>query len=312
MYRSLDLGVTWTASGGSTISQYFRDGINVSREKMLALAFTKGIYKTTNEGVTWGAVFTQSQQNFRALTMSKGNIIYFANKTNVYNSTDLGVTWTMGKNTIPNVFDIATSTNGKLYAICSQKNGVYRSTDHGNSWQVTPDSSAIAPANIIRTDDGRLFVSSWTTGIYTSSDNGDTWVPLNEGLYDLGIEFLYITPSGEVLATTTLGGIYKLTGVTSIEEEPSENIPKTFSLAQNFPNPFNPETVIRFQLPVAGYVKGVVYDILGREVAILINGEMPAGYHEIKFNASNLPNGVYMYEISSGDFRAVRKMILLK
>ncbi|MBK8662799.1 MAG: hypothetical protein IPN18_13720 [Ignavibacteriales bacterium] len=73
-------------------------------------------------------------------------------------------------------------------------------------------------------------------------------------------------------------------GTVSVEDE-TEILPEHFYLSQNYPNPFNPETVIRFTLPAAGYSKGVVYDVLGKEVTTLLNGDMSAGNHEVRFNA---------------------------
>ncbi len=89
-------------------------------------------------------------------------------------------------------------------------------------------------------------------------------------------------------------------------------LPEEFILEQNFPNPFNPETVIRYALPNAGFVKGVVYDITGREVSTLVNGEMPAGVHEAVFNASGLSSGVYFARFSTAGRSSMIKMILLR
>ena len=85
-----------------------------------------------------------------------------------------------------------------------------------------------------------------------------------------------------------------------------------FNVSQNFPNPFNPETVIRFALPVGGYTKGVVYDVLGKEVTTLLNGDMSAGNHEIKFNAIDLSSGVYFFRLESGNFSSAIKMVVGK
>ena len=89
-------------------------------------------------------------------------------------------------------------------------------------------------------------------------------------------------------------------------------IPKTYSLSQNFPNPFNPTTLIKYGIPKQGLVKIVVYDVLGREVSTLINEVKQAGTYEINFNASNLSSGVYFYRITAGDFTDVKKMMLIK
>ena len=87
---------------------------------------------------------------------------------------------------------------------------------------------------------------------------------------------------------------------------------KEYSLAQNFPNPFNPSTTIRYQIPQDGIVTLKIYDILGSEVATLVNEEKLAGKYEVNFNASSLASGVYIYKIQSGSFINSKKMILLK
>jgi hypothetical protein len=92
----------------------------------------------------------------------------------------------------------------------------------------------------------------------------------------------------------------------------NRDIPKVFSLSQNYPNPFNPSTKIDFAIPKAGMVKLVVYNVLGAEVATLINENMQPGYHSVTFNGINLASGVYFYKITAGDFTAVKKMLLVK
>jgi len=90
--------------------------------------------------------------------------------------------------------------------------------------------------------------------------------------------------------------------------------PSTFELFQNYPNPFNPNSVISWQLPVSGYVSLKVYDILGNEVATLVNDELEAGYYNITLNANQpqLASGVYVYQLRAGSFVQTKKMILLQ
>ncbi|MBK8945966.1 MAG: T9SS type A sorting domain-containing protein [Ignavibacteriae bacterium] len=95
-------------------------------------------------------------------------------------------------------------------------------------------------------------------------------------------------------------------------ESPISGIPTSYTLGQNYPNPFNPTTTIEFALPKDSEVKMVVYDILGREVANLIKGDLKAGYHQINFNASNLASGIYFYSIKAGDFTSAKKLVLMK
>jgi len=92
----------------------------------------------------------------------------------------------------------------------------------------------------------------------------------------------------------------------------AEGKPDKFELAQNFPNPFNPSTMISFQLPINGYVTLKIYDLLGQEIATLVNEQKSAGKYEVKFDASDLASGVYIYRIQAGEFNASKKLILLK
>lgn len=89
-------------------------------------------------------------------------------------------------------------------------------------------------------------------------------------------------------------------------------VPEAYSLGQNYPNPFNPVTSIRFGLPQAGYVKLAVYDLLGRQAALLVDGDRDVGAHEVSFDASDLASGIYVYRLQAGGFSASGKMILVK
>lgn len=91
-----------------------------------------------------------------------------------------------------------------------------------------------------------------------------------------------------------------------------ENEPKEFELMQNYPNPFNPATIIKFNLEKSDFVYLSVFDILGREVKVLVNQKLNSGTHTIKFDGSNITNGVYFYKIRTSDFSFVKRMILLK
>ncbi|MBK6912342.1 MAG: T9SS type A sorting domain-containing protein [Ignavibacteriales bacterium] len=104
-------------------------------------------------------------------------------------------------------------------------------------------------------------------------------------------------------------------GVTSVSDQ-GNNLPKEYVLEQNYPNPFNPGTKIKFSIPNVGTGLAMsvlkVYDVLGREVATLVNEEKPAGSYEVEFDASKLSSGVYYYKLSAGSFVETRKMILMK
>ncbi len=100
--------------------------------------------------------------------------------------------------------------------------------------------------------------------------------------------------------------------ITEIKDRYSSKIPNTFTLFQNYPNPFNPETTIKYDLPKQAHVTLKVYDILGEEVAELVNGIKKAGSYEVKFAGSRLSSGIYFYSIQTGNKTITKKMILLK
>lgn len=88
--------------------------------------------------------------------------------------------------------------------------------------------------------------------------------------------------------------------------------PESFELFQNYPNPFNPSTIINYQLSIDSYVKLKVYNLLGQEVATLVDGEQLAGYHEAVWDASSVPSGVYYYQLHAGSFTNMKKMMLVR
>ena len=123
---------------------------------------------------------------------------------------------------------------------------------------------------------------------------------------------------GNLLVGTNGGGlaIYHEGGIVSVNNR-KENLPAGFVLYQNYPNPFNPSTTIKYAIPAinnreATKVKLVVYDLLGREVATLVNGEKSAGSYQAYFDGSALTSGLYFYKLQAGNFIQTRKMLLIK
>jgi hypothetical protein len=91
-----------------------------------------------------------------------------------------------------------------------------------------------------------------------------------------------------------------------------EELPISFALLQNYPNPFNPSTSINYQLPTQSHVTLKVFDLLGREVATLVNGVEEPGFKSVQWNATNFASGAYFYGLDAGSFTTVKKLLLLK
>ncbi|NWG28989.1 MAG: T9SS type A sorting domain-containing protein [Ignavibacteriaceae bacterium] len=146
----------------------------------------------------------------------------------------------------------------------------------------TASGDQLAP--VIDSDDGSGAIITWT-----DSRNGAT----NWDIY-----------AQQVSGAGILGS------VTSIGEV--QNTPLMFSLEQNYPNPFNPSTKISWQSPVGSHQTLKVYDVLGNEVATLVDEYKPAGAYEIEFNAAGLPSGIYFYKLTTGINSKIKKMTLIK
>jgi hypothetical protein len=112
--------------------------------------------------------------------------------------------------------------------------------------------------------------------------------------------------------SNTVGVRVEGSGIDKKALNPEEDIPNEYSLAQNYPNPFNPTTTIDYSIKSAGLVTLKIYDMLGTEVVSLVNELKDSGNYSVTFNASNLPSGIYFYNLTSGNFVATKKLIFLK
>ena len=116
-----------------------------------------------------------------------------------------------------------------------------------------------------------------------------------------------INPTGLLYGGGTICG-----NLVSVEPVAGNEIPREFVLMQNYPNPFNPMTNFEIQMPKSGFVKLAVFDITGKEVAVLINQELNAGVYSVDFDASNLSSGTYFYRMGADNFSEIKKMVLVK
>jgi hypothetical protein len=184
--------------------------------------------------------------------------------------------------------------------------------------------------------------TAYYAGFFTySTDGGNTWAdpekftpetPLRDWRYPsiaevipvVGGEFtIHIVMQGDSIPGSTVNAVSPMpVGVTAQYYHfsytwipPSvgdENVINTFKLQQNYPNPFNPKTTIKYSIPSTSFIKLKVFDVLGNEIATLVNEEKSAGNYDVDFNASEIPSGVYFYKLKAGDFTQTKKMVLLK
>ena len=236
------------------------------------------IRKTTNSGSNW-VVLVSIQE----LSYSIYRIFFINNNTgffNAYSSSSLSRTINGGNTWDAGVYGAG---NYKYYYNFSFP-------DLNTGWFIGDQ--------IIKSTNGGL---NWTT---MSTQYGSNF----KGIFFHNNLTGWMVSNGGLIIKTTTGGI---TGITPI----SSQIPNQFSLSQNYPNPFNPSTKIKFQIPSSGSVAQTflsVYDVLGREVATLVNQQLQPGTYEVDWDASAYPSGVYFYKLSVGDYSETKRMVLLK
>jgi photosystem II stability/assembly factor-like uncharacterized protein len=232
------------------------------------------VYFTTDGGQTWGSTFVGLPEYGNFLWFNSRDLGLTAWTTGISRTTDTGITWTPSLN--PNV----SGKTGLVGALGSTEFwllswGIYYTSNAGDSWTTSPPHGLTRNASLIDMVTEGQNVYAWAKGIY-----GDTVYHYNRI-------------------------------VTGVEEQPAQE-PVAFVLEQNYPNPFNPETNIKFQIPISSFVTLRVFDVLGREVATLVNEEMRPGSHERTFDGSGLASGMYFYRLHAGGFVQSRKMILTK
>lgn len=199
---------------------------------------------------------------------------------------------------------------------------LYSTTNGGINWVRRNELSNYSYRRImfVNLNTGYMLAHDWIIYINKlakTTDGGLNWVIHNLN-YNTNFSKLFFSSINTGWAVGDSGVILKSTngGVTIGVNQISTEIPQSFSLHQNYPNPFNPAAKIRFEIPVGNgrdrSVKLNVFDILGKEVTVLVNEELNPGVYEVDFDGTNLPSGIYYYSLSAGSFTQTKKMVLIK
>ncbi|MGE5621137.1 MAG: SdrD B-like domain-containing protein [archaeon] len=277
---------------------------------LYAATWSHGVQMSTDMGLNWIPVnsgFT-TLPYIQALTASADGYIYAATLgSGIYRLPCGGTTWTQVGAPGQSFWTIAGCQN-YLYA-ASYGDGLYQSCD-GTTWNKITTLPCPYIYSIDISPCGKVFVSSLMGGVYCSGDNGATWT--NLGFGGGNVCAVIVDPATEdVYVGTKAGEVYKLNkNLTGVEDR--QKAPTEFSLSQNYPNPFNPSTTISFAVPAAGRYTLKVYNMLGQEVATLINGELSIGYHKAVFDAGRISSGMYIYRLTGEKVNMVKKMLLVK
>lgn len=244
------------------------------------------IFKTNNGGLNWAEQYRNDGLGLTSVYFSNQVIGWAAGYGEILRTTNGGINW---------------DSHGFGSENCDFN---FKSVHFANTltgWVV--GGSYCMPGNV------------YTRKILKTNNCGINWTeqsyPAENNNYLLNSVFFtnettgWVVGDGGIILRTTDGGL------TSINPSGSE-IPNSYSLYQNYPNPFNPNTNIKFSIPEPGKVKLVVFDITGKQVAELVNGNYSAGTYKVDFDASKLSSGLYLYKIITDSFTETKKMILVK
>ncbi len=274
------------------------------------------IYKTSDGGGNWtNSIITEETQNqnteFRAVHSTGSGIIYAGglntiSTNSLFKSTDNGANWS-ALNFFHDVNSIwfSSANNGFI----ASNLGIFKTTDAGLSWVNVLSTPEVLFSLSIKNSYG--FAVGANGKIYKSTDAGLNWYLMTSPVNNQILKRVFVVSNNLAYAVGTNGTILKYTDFpVGIEE--GTIFQETFLLTQNYPNPFNPSTKISFSIPKTAIVSLKVYDISGKEVAVLVNDNLNAGNHEVIFNASILSSGVYFYTLRTKGFSLTKTMLLVK
>jgi hypothetical protein len=300
VYRSSDNGLTWT---GVLTNTGIRKFVGTTSH-VYALA-NSAIYKSMDDGLHWQQTTSSLTSTF-SIT-ANDSFLFSCSLTSILRSTDDGFSWQpTGLNTD---FIVAMMANESEIFAGSDFGGVWRSTNNGLSWTRSALDSLF---NITLFDAGMDLYDGTDRGLFRSTDRGGHWSFF--GLSGSISTVASIAASESHLFALTNGGtkfwIRSLPTPTSVADNSAH--PDRILLEQNYPNPFNPTTTIRYAIPHASFVRLTIHNVLGQEVATLVDGEQTAGVNSVEWNAAGFASGVYFYRLRVGGNSTTMKLLLAR
>ena len=311
-----DGGQIWSQGIDLTSNGLF-DINHCSSSKLTIVGYSGNILTSSDRGATWISRSSGTTKTlFSIAILDSLNQMVVGDSGVILKSYNSGESWTLKSSNVTWMLRSVKVLNNKIL-FAAGSGGIIKSTDNGETW--TQISGAGGNLNMISFADNVNGLAAGDYGtLLKTTDGGNSWIKIPTGLisdlYSVGFVDSYnalISGSSGYNENNCLLK-YSLSSPTSVFEDSRNVYSSGFYLRQNYPNPFNPSTTINFTVPVPGIVRLHVYDLLGREVAELINGELSAGNHSVQFNARNLPNGVYFYRMDYRNYSATKKLILLK
>jgi len=313
VYRSTNSGASWDTT--NCHHGEITGGKFINAQTGFGICKYYYFFKTTNSGNNWSSTGFSPHQFFALDFLNENTGIIGGDE--ILKTENGGTAWNT-VNILPgfNMDCVQFTDSMTIYASGESQNfrGLVKSTNSGLNWLPVYQNEYISIISFINSTTG--FITN-RYQILKTTDGGISWILIQQNeCSQIVISFVdqntgYAAGDNGIILKTTNGGIPIAVNNISVE------IPKDFHLKQNYPNPFNPTTKIKFDIPGQSFAKLIVYDILGREVAELVNEELKPGTYSFDWDGSNYASGIYFYQLVVGDnnggsFVQTKKMLMIK
>ena len=317
VFLSTDNGTSWTAinSGltNTNVRAFAVSGLN------LFAGTSGGVFLSTNNGTSWTEVNSGLTDTYVFELAVSGLNLFTGTSGGVFLSTNNGTSWTVVNSGLTNTAVLALAVSGSNLFAGTRGGGVWRRPlDEMIPVELTSFAASVQENKV---------VLNWATATETNNQGFE----IERKLFGSNYEKIgYVTGFGTTtelksysfkdenitsgkysyrLKQIDFDGTFEYSNVIEVEVDFT---PKEYTLYQNYPNPFNPSTTISFSIPEGSFVTLKIYDMLGREVAILISEELSSGTYSQQWNAVGLAGGIYFYSLQAGSFVETMKLVLLK
>lgn len=298
-------------------------------------ASVPSVFKSTNDGGTWQrTALTTAAGEIKVLVVasSNKNILYAGGYTTnasnenafaLFKTTNGGSNWNSltvpGATTWDQINAILVDPLNNNRILLGTNRGVYVSTNAGTDWQSPTMWQYVQCMVQDSKNANKFYAGTNSSGVFMTTNSGTDWSELNTGLAVKNIQCMDVDPVNNVLYIGTYGGgIYRMSLTTGVEDEPPyKEMPSQFVLCQNFPNPFNASTEIRYELKKSGKVRLSVLDLHGRVIRALVNGVQSGGLKREVWDGKEgsgreVPSGIYLILLDAENQTEIRKMICQK
>ena len=272
-----------------------------------------GVFMTSNNGASW-SLLNNGLTNLSVLSFAITETCIYAGtfSSGIFLSTNNGDSWVAMNEGLTNTFVYSLAVSGANIFAGTYGGGVFMSSNNGSNWFNINMGMTNKYVMALVVSGSNLFAGT-LNGIFLSTNNGTNWIQKNQGINPVQAFYCFSIKDNFIFTGAQYGSIWRrsLTEIIGIQNISTE-MSSTYSLSQNYPNPFNPTTTIKFVLARKGKASIIILDMLGKEIAKLVNEFLNAGTYTVDWNASDFPSGVYFCRLQTEDYKETKRIVLVK